>query len=111
MRIYLDNCVFNRLFDDQNHIRVRLETEAKLYIQSRIKNGDLQLVFIVPTLPRGNAAFTSPEVRYLRRWSVAGGIPTQSVIAIKLAAHHDVGTGFSPRLDTHRGLKARSYGA
>ena len=45
MRIYLDNCVFNRPFDDQNHLRVRLETEAKLYIQARIKQGDLQLVW------------------------------------------------------------------
>ena len=27
---------------------------------------------------RGNAAFTAPAVRYLRRWSVAGGIPTQA---------------------------------
>ncbi|MFN0197095.1 MAG: PIN domain protein, partial [Planctomycetaceae bacterium] len=33
MRIYLDNCCFNRPFDDQRQIRVRLETEAKLCIQ------------------------------------------------------------------------------
>lgn len=45
MRIYLDNCVFNRPFDDQGHLRVRLETEAKLYIQARIRQGDLQLVW------------------------------------------------------------------
>jgi predicted nucleic acid-binding protein len=45
MRIYLDNCVFNRPFDDQSHLRVRLETEAKLYIQAKIKQGDLQLVW------------------------------------------------------------------
>ena len=45
MRIYLDNCVFNRPFDDQSHLRVRMETEAKLYIQARIKQGDLQLVW------------------------------------------------------------------
>ena len=38
--------------------------------------------------------------------SVTGGIPTETDTAIKLAAHHDVGTGFSPRPDTHRGLKA-----
>lgn len=30
MRVYLDNCMFNRPFDDQGHIRIRLETEAKL---------------------------------------------------------------------------------
>jgi hypothetical protein len=45
MRLYLDNCAFNRPFDDQSHIRVRLETEAKLYIQSQIKDGNLELVW------------------------------------------------------------------
>ena len=30
MKIYLDNCTFNRPFDDQSSIRVKLEAEAKL---------------------------------------------------------------------------------
>ena len=37
MRIYLDNCCFNRPFDDQGQTRVRLETEAKLCIQENIR--------------------------------------------------------------------------
>lgn len=45
MNIYLDNCVFNRPFDDQSHLRVRLETEAKLYIQAKIKQGELRLIW------------------------------------------------------------------
>lgn len=45
MRVYLDNCMFNRPFDDQAHIRIRLETEAKLYIQQQIRNGQLELVW------------------------------------------------------------------
>lgn len=45
MRIYLDICAFNRPFDDQSHIRVRLEAEAKLFIQSRVKEGDVELVW------------------------------------------------------------------
>ena len=44
-RFYLDNCAFNRPFDDQSHIRIRLETEAKLYIQERIKEGKVGLVW------------------------------------------------------------------
>lgn len=43
MRIYLDNCCFNRPYDDQSHIRVSLETQAKLYIQDKIKNQELEL--------------------------------------------------------------------
>lgn len=45
MRIYLDNCCFNRPFDDQSSIKVRLETEAKLYIQQQILDDVHQLVW------------------------------------------------------------------
>jgi hypothetical protein len=45
MRLYLDNCAFNRPFDDQGHIRVRLEAEAKLYIQERIQEGKAELAW------------------------------------------------------------------
>lgn len=45
MRVYLDNCMFNRPFDDQSHIRIRLETEAKLFIQKTIRDGDLELIW------------------------------------------------------------------
>ena len=37
LKIYLDNCSYNRPFDDQSQVRIRLETEAKLYIQSGIR--------------------------------------------------------------------------
>ena len=36
MRIYLDNCCFNRPYDDQSQLRISLETQAKLYIQGMI---------------------------------------------------------------------------
>jgi hypothetical protein len=35
-KIYLDMCSYNRPFDDQEQMKVRLETEAKLYIQACI---------------------------------------------------------------------------
>ena len=28
MRVYLDNCCYNRPFDEQSQLRIRLETEA-----------------------------------------------------------------------------------
>jgi hypothetical protein len=43
MRVYLDNCCFNRPFDDQSLLTIRLETEAKLGIQEKIKSGHLSL--------------------------------------------------------------------
>lgn len=45
MKIYLDNCCFNRPFDDQSQIRIRIETEAKLNIQENIRAGKFQLVW------------------------------------------------------------------
>ena len=45
MRLYLDNCTFNRPFDDQSQIRIKLEAEAKLYIQSNIKAGNFELIW------------------------------------------------------------------
>lgn len=45
MKIYLDNCCFNRPFDDQSQIRIRLEAEAKLKIQADIQDGKYKLVW------------------------------------------------------------------
>ena len=44
-KLYLDNCCFNRPFDDQSQLLVRLETEAKLFIQNGIKIGTFELVW------------------------------------------------------------------
>ena len=37
IRVYLDNCSFNRPFDDQESEIIRLEAEAKMMIQERIR--------------------------------------------------------------------------
>jgi predicted nucleic acid-binding protein len=44
MRVYLNNCAYNRPFDDQGQIRISLESQAKLYIQRLIMGKELQLV-------------------------------------------------------------------
>ena len=43
MNVYLDNCCFNRPFDDQTSLIVYMETEAKLYVQELIRQGELKL--------------------------------------------------------------------
>ena len=45
MRVYLDNCCCNRPFDEQTQLRVRLETEAKLRVQSLMRNGEVEYVW------------------------------------------------------------------
>ena len=43
MKIYLDNCCFNRPFDDQSQLRIKLESEAKLKIQEEVREGNISL--------------------------------------------------------------------
>ncbi|MDR1625883.1 MAG: PIN domain protein [Spirochaetia bacterium] len=45
LRIYLDNCTFNRPFDDQNQLKIKLETEAKLFIQKGVLDNKYELVW------------------------------------------------------------------
>ena len=44
-RIYLDNCCFNRPYDDQSNLLVFLETEAKLFVQQAILQKTFELVW------------------------------------------------------------------
>ena len=43
-RIYLDNCCYNRPYDDQTQVRISLESQAKLEIQRMIKEQQISLV-------------------------------------------------------------------
>ena len=43
VRVYLDNCCYNRPFDNQNFLRISLETQAKLYIQKLIRDKKVEL--------------------------------------------------------------------
>jgi len=48
-RLYLDNCCFNRPYDDQSVLKNYLEAEAKIYIQKEIlqKNYELAWSYIM----------------------------------------------------------------
>jgi predicted nucleic acid-binding protein len=43
MLIYLDNCCYNRPYDEQYQLRIVLETQAKLYIQQLVVERKLDL--------------------------------------------------------------------
>ncbi|MCL2426656.1 MAG: hypothetical protein FWD05_10015 [Oscillospiraceae bacterium] len=62
MKVYLDNCCFNRPFDDQSSLIVQLETEAKLNVQDRIKQGEFNLCWSF-VLDYENGANPFEEVR------------------------------------------------
>ena len=43
MKVYLDNCCYNRPYDNQSLLRISLETQAKLQIQRMIQEKQLEL--------------------------------------------------------------------
>ena len=44
-RIYFDNCSLNRPFDDQSQLRISLETQAKLFIQTLVEKGGIEMLW------------------------------------------------------------------
>ena len=67
MKIYLDNCCFNRPFDDQSQLRIRLESEAKLKIQEDIRAGIHELVWSY-VLDYENSRNPFVEKKQISKW-------------------------------------------
>ena len=44
VRVYLDMCCYNRPYDDQSQLKVAMEAQSKLHIQTLIKDGKLDLI-------------------------------------------------------------------
>ncbi len=58
IKVYLDNCCLNRPFDNQTQIRISLETEAKLFIQSLIVDKQIDFVWsFILLFENGNNPF------------------------------------------------------
>jgi hypothetical protein len=62
IKVYLDNCTYNRPFDDQSQIRISLEAQAKLHIQRLIIKKRLYLVYSYISLYE-NSENPNPEHR------------------------------------------------
>jgi len=45
IKIYMDNCTYNRPFDDQTQIKITLETVAKQHIQRLVIERSIDLVY------------------------------------------------------------------
>lgn len=101
MLVYLDICCFNRPFDDQTQLRVRIESESKLSIQEEIRDGKLKLVWSY-MMDFENSANPFQERRInTSRWrehSVSDIEQTNEIIA---AAHGFQGLGFKKKDSLH----------
>jgi predicted nucleic acid-binding protein len=69
-RIYLDNCTYNRPFDDKTQLTIRMEAEAKLQIQEDIRNGIYELVWSYMNEFENNDNPYSDRREQIGRWEV-----------------------------------------
>ncbi len=101
MRIYLDNCCYNRPFDDQTQARVRLETEAKLEIQQRVKDGKLELAWSY-ILDFENQANPFEERRSsIGAWQGAAAIDVEETPEVLQHAQQIAARGLRPKDALH----------
>jgi hypothetical protein len=96
MRLYLDNCCFNRPFDDQSTLTIRLETEAKLHVQNAIRAGQYTLGWSY-ILDYENAANPLEERRIeIQRWEELADSFVAETPAILVTMKEFVATGIKP---------------
>lgn len=101
MRVYLDNCCFNRPFDDQSQARVRLEAEAKLEIQQRIVDKGIELAWSY-VLDYENQANPFEERReVIARWKTAAVVDVEETDALVERAREIVGRGLRAKDALH----------
>jgi hypothetical protein len=101
VRVYLDNCCFNRPFDDQRQTRIRLEAEAKLCIQEHIRDGTLELVWSY-ILDFENAANPFEERRTtISGWRQYATLDIEETATILQQANSLVGVGLKAKDALH----------
>jgi predicted nucleic acid-binding protein len=67
-KIYLDNCCFNRPFDDQEQLKIFLETKAKLFIQEQILNGKYELIWSFILTAENEANYDFDKKNKIKNW-------------------------------------------
>jgi len=85
MKLYLDNCCFNRPYDDQSHLRIRLEAEAKLKIQEKARNRAYELIwsYILDSENSRNPFKERKEqIAKWRNYAVADVVESDAVLSI-----------------------------
>lgn len=94
MRVYLDNCIFNRPFDDQSQPRIEKETEAVVKILGRIKEGVLELIWS-STIDHENDNNPIIERRELvAQWRSAASVEVFATEKVRELSEKLIGLGF-----------------
>lgn len=85
--IYMDNCCFNRPYDDQGNERIRLETEAKMYVQDLIKLGTVGLAWSFILDFENNANPIVEQKKAIAQWKVIADSYVKANHTIRIMAN------------------------
>ena len=95
-RIYLDMCCFNRPFDSQTQLVVRLQTEAKLFVQDAIRAAEHTPVWSA-TLDLENAVNPEPERRdAIQAWKPLASVHIDATPQVEALAQELADRGVKP---------------
>lgn len=87
MRIYLDNCCYNRPFDDQSQVKVVIETLAKLTIQQQMREGEIEYVWSeVLDYEVGRSRFVDRKLQ-IQPWAQGAAVFIELDESIRERAH------------------------
>ena len=93
MRVYLDNCCFNRPFDDQSQVRICIEAEAKLEIQQRITDKRIELAWSYVLAHENHANPFEVRRNLVARWRSEAVVDIEETDAIIQEAREIAGRG------------------
>jgi len=86
MKVYLDNCSFNRPYDDHSHVTVRIESDAKMVLQDMIQNQEIELVWsFILEYENDKNPFNERRINIAKWRKLASIVVVQSASLDKLA--------------------------
>jgi predicted nucleic acid-binding protein len=96
LKIYLDNCCFNRPYDDQTQPKVVLETLAKLYIQELALNHRIDLVWSYALKYENSRNISESKRTAIAAWEKASVVFIGKSEPLVSLAHEIEKTGIKP---------------
>jgi predicted nucleic acid-binding protein len=86
LNIYLDNCCYNRPYDDQRQLSVEFETKAKLFIQNLIEEGRVSLtISYMSEFEAGDSPYEDRRIPIFRFFENAEHVVIETPGVLKIA--------------------------
>ena len=101
IRVYLDNCCFNRPYDNQTQLKIELETKAKLFIQNLVIKGRIELAWSYMLDFENSRNTYSQKAMAIQRWQSLSAIDMDETQEILTVSSEIQSTGIKPADSLH----------